>query len=192
MVDLRRAVFLDRDGTLLRDKGYMHRTSDLRFLPHVKEGLKQLQDGGFDLVLITNQSGIERGIFTVAEMDAFHVAMAARLARAGVTLRGIYACPHHPDVGCACRKPGTALYERAIRELGLDAAASFMVGDRAHDVLSAHRVGARTILLKTGYLRRELDELTRARVRPDFIATGIPAAARWILKAPGRAPMPRR
>jgi histidinol-phosphate phosphatase family protein len=175
-------VFLDRDGTLLLDKGYMHRPVDLRFLPRVKECLRKLQSEGFDLVLITNQSGVERGLITPEQLAGFHAAMEARLARAGVTLRGIYVCPHHPDTGCSCRKPGTALHARAIRELGLDPFASFAVGDRAHDVLAGHRIGARTVILRRRYLRRELDELTRSGVRVDHVAAGMPEAVRWILR----------
>ncbi len=183
MAERRRAVFLDRDGTLLVDRGYTHRPSDMRFLRHVKGGLKALQAGGFDLVLITNQSGVDRGFFTSAQMEEFHRTLAARLAKSEVSLRGVYVCPHHPDAGCPCRKPGTALFEQAVRDLGLDPSASFAVGDRAHDAIAGRKVGCRTVLLRKSYLKRELGELERAGIDPDFIAADFLDAARWILRA---------
>ncbi len=183
MAEGRRAVFLDRDGTLLVDRGYMYRTEDLRFLPGVRDSLRRLRDRGLGLVLITNQSGIARGFFTRDEMDAFHRALEARLAASGVMLRGIYVCPHLPEAGCACRKPGTLLYETAVQDLHLNPAASFAVGDRAHDVIAAHRLGIRTVLLRRRYLARELAELAPLGIRPDHVAADFAAAARWILRA---------
>lgn len=179
----RRAVFLDRDGTLLVDRGYMHRPEDIRFLPGVREGLQRLQSRRLDLILITNQSGIARGFFTVDEMHAFHRALEVKLASAEVAFRSIYVCPHLPEAGCACRKPGTLLYETAIQELHLNPRRSFAVGDRAHDVLAAHRMGARTVLLRRRYLARELAELAPLGVRPDYLAADFRAAVRWILRA---------
>ncbi len=183
MAEGRRAVFLDRDGTLLVDRGYMHRPEDLRFLPGVQEGLRRLQARGLALILITNQSGIARGFFTADQMDAFHRVLEVRLAMVGVTLRGIYACPHLPEAGCACRKPGTLLYETAISDLHVNPARSFAVGDRAHDIIAAHRVGAKTVLLRRRYLPRELAELKPLGVRPDYLAADFTAATRWILRA---------
>ena len=183
MPSARRAVFLDRDGTLIFDRGYMHRPSDLRLRPHVSQGLRELQARGFDLVLITKQSGIGRGLFSHAELNGFHRALIARLADSEIVLRRIYVCPHHPDAGCRCRKPGTALHRRAIRQLGLSPKRSFTIGDRAHDVVAGSRVGCRSVLLRTRYLHRELSEMIGFGVKPDFIAKDFLAAARWVVHA---------
>lgn len=178
----RRSVFLDRDGTLVLDRGYMHRPADLRLLPYVVQGLRELQRAGLDLVLITNQSGVSRRFYTMAQMDTFHRALITRFAKANISLRGIYVCPHHPDAGCECRKPATALHMQAARELGLDTTASFSIGDRAHDVIAGKRIGCRTVLLRKSYTRREISEMDRFGIKPDFIANSFLEAARWVVR----------
>ena len=181
------AVFLDRDGTLLVDRGYMHEVDDLRFLPLVIDGLRSLRRSGYQLVIATNQSGIGRGLFTRSEMDKFHRALLTRLAEADVALEAIYVCPHVPGAGCRCRKPGTALFRRAIRDLSLDPSRSFVVGDRAHDVVAGHRVGCRTVLIRRSYLKRELDELAVYRMQPDHIARNLLEASGWIVRMARKA-----
>ena len=146
---MRGAVFLDRDGTLVRDAGYLHDPAAVDLLPGALEGLHALARAGWPLVVVTNQSGIARGLFGPG---AFHAVMARieeLIAPHGVRFAGVYYCPHHPDFTgpCLCRKPGVELFERAARELGLDLRRSWFVGDKLHDVEPARRLGGSGILL---------------------------------------------
>jgi D-glycero-D-manno-heptose 1,7-bisphosphate phosphatase len=142
-----RAVFLDRDNTLVYDSGYTHRVDDLQLLPGVAEGLAQLQAEGFMLFIVTNQSGIGRGLYTVEQFQAFQRALDVELGQYGVTIRKSYFCPHLPEDGCACRKPRTGLLLEARAEYGIDLAASWVIGDRVTDVELAHNAGARGALV---------------------------------------------
>jgi D-glycero-D-manno-heptose 1,7-bisphosphate phosphatase len=144
---MRKAVFLDRDGVLNRERG-MHTWTleDFEILPDVPEALKRLQDAGWLLVVITNQSGIGLGLYGHAEVAALHGYLHAMLAEQGVQLTAVYYCPHHPTNGkCLCRKPGGLLMERAIARFGIDVRASAMIGDRERDMEAAAAVGVRGI-----------------------------------------------
>jgi D-glycero-D-manno-heptose 1,7-bisphosphate phosphatase len=129
-----RFVFLDRDGTLVRDAGYTHRLSDYALLPQVVEGLRLLADAAFRLAIVTNQSGIGRGYFREEDYRRFQEHLEADLARQGVPIARSYFCPHRPDEDCDCRKPRPGLLERARDELGADLAQSWVIGDAARDV----------------------------------------------------------
>lgn len=150
---LRAAVFLDRDGTVIEEKEYLSDPGGVSLLPGVGEALRGLAAHGFPLVLVTNQSGVARGLYS---WEAY-VAVARRveevLCEEGVRLEGTYVCPHHPDFTgpCRCRKPRTGLFRDAARDLGLDLSASFYVGDRARDVLPAEVLGGRGVLVRTGH-----------------------------------------
>ena len=143
------AVFLDRDGTLVRDPGYLHDPALVELLPGVLDGLRTLADAGWPLVVVSNQSGIARGLFGPAAFAAVMARIEELLAPRGVRIAGAYFCPHHPDFTgpCACRKPGVELFERAARELGLDLARSWFLGDGPQDVEPARRLGGRGILI---------------------------------------------
>lgn len=149
MSELRPAVFLDRDGTIIRDAHYIKDPRQVELLPGVPEGLQRLQGSGFLLVVITNQSGIGRGFFKEAQYAAVRDQLDALLAKHGVVLTASYHCPHHPEADgpCDCRKPGTLLFERAIRDLGIDVANSVAIGDRWRDLAPAISLGARGILV---------------------------------------------
>ena len=142
-----RFVFLDRDGTLVRDRGYVHRLEDYELLPGVVSGLRKLARAGFRLAVVTNQSGIGRGYFSASDFARFQTQLIADLARQGVRVECTYHCPHRPDEGCACRKPAPALLERAQRELGADLGASWVIGDSESDVELAKRAGCRGAVL---------------------------------------------
>jgi D-glycero-D-manno-heptose 1,7-bisphosphate phosphatase len=133
----RRFVFLDRDGTLVRDIGYVHRVQDYALLPGVVPGLLRLKGAGFTLAILTNQSGIGRGLFTQAEFEAFQRQLLADLARQGVAIEHTLHCPHRPEDGCGCRKPAPGLLWRARDALGADLARSWLVGDAERDVQAA-------------------------------------------------------
>lgn len=148
---MKRFVFLDRDGTLVRDEGYTHRIEDYELLPGVVDGLRRLREAGFELAIVTNQSGIGRGYYDEATYQAFREHLERDLAAHGIPIARTYHCPHAPDDGCACRKPEPGMLLRARDELGADLAASWVVGDRPHDVEMAERAGcAGAVLIDPG------------------------------------------
>ena len=153
----RRAVFVDRDGTLIEEREYLADPAGVALLPGAAAGLRRLAEAGFALVLVTNQSGIARGLYGEAEYARVHARLETLLAAEGVRLDGAYHCPHHPDFTgpCACRKPLPGLFTRAAAELGLDLARSCAVGDRLRDVLPLLERGGRALLVRTGYGREE-------------------------------------
>jgi len=146
-----RFVLLDRDGTINEEIGYVLRPQELRLIPGSLEALRELQELGLGLVVVTNQSPIGRGTLTPEGLEAIHDRLRELLAQAGVTLDAIEHCPHRPEDGCACRKPGTAMVERASQRLGFDPARAWMVGDHESDMRLGRAVGARTILLLSGH-----------------------------------------
>jgi len=178
---LNKAVFLDRDGTLIYERPgvYISRTSQLRLYKSTPEALRILSKLGFKLFIVSNQSGIGRGYFgkeTVEELNAY---LRGLLKKSGVLLDGIYYCPHAPEKHCRCRKPETLLGEQIIKEHGVDPAASFMIGDKRADVEFGRRLGMKTILVRTGngrhHLRKYADQL-----HPDRVAANILNGAKWI------------
>jgi histidinol-phosphate phosphatase family protein len=141
-----RAVFLDRDGTVIEDPGYLSDPSGVRLLPGAADALRALRAAGYQLVLVSNQSGIGRGYFTAEQAEAVHRRVVEQLSRKGVVLDDARYCPHAPDDGCPCRKPRPGLLLAAARELGLDLGASFMVGNSSVDIGAGRNAGCRTIL----------------------------------------------
>lgn len=174
------AVFLDRDGTLIEELGFLHQPRRVRLLHGVVRGLKQLKKAGFSVVVISNQSGVGRGLLTMAQVRAVNKRVQKLLAQRGIPLEGVYVCPHHPQSGCACRKPKSGLVRRAARQLGLRLKGCYSLGDRASDVALAQQVGGKGILVLTGYGRRVRRRLQG--VRPDAVAKNFQEAVRWILR----------
>ncbi len=155
---LRKAVFLDRDGTINVEKEYLINPSDFEFLPGVPNALQKLQNAGFLLVIVSNQSGVARGYFTESQVDVLHQSMEKRLELFGVSFDGIYFCPHHPTSGqskylcdCECRKGKPGMLLTAAKELQIDLSQSFMIGDKIADIQAGHAAGCKTFLVKTGY-----------------------------------------
>lgn len=176
-------VFLDRDGTLNKDTGYVRSPEEVELLPGVGSALARLKRAGARLVIVTNQSGVARGIFTVADLEKVHARLQALLQAEGVVVDALYCCPHHPDDGCACRKPNTAMIERAARELGLDLSRAYVVGDQRRDVELAWRVQARSVLVTSGPTGMgALDELKREGIPPHHVAPSLTEAAEWIIR----------
>jgi D-glycero-D-manno-heptose 1,7-bisphosphate phosphatase len=177
---LRRAAFLDRDGTLIKDAHYIRDPADVELLPGVTGALERLQKQGFALVVITNQSGIARGMLTEADYEAVRARLDALLAEKGVTLTASYHCPHLPDITgpCECRKPGTLLHRTAAADHGLDLALSVFIGDRWRDVSPAVEFGARGYLIPGPNTTAEDRELSAdARDRVEFTKDIESAAA---------------
>jgi len=138
---LRPFVFVDRDGTLVRDSGYVHRVADYALLPGVATGLHRLADAGFQIAIVTNQSGIARGYYGEIDFARFQAHLEADLASQGVRVAGHFFCPHLPDAGCDCRKPAPGMLFAARERLGADLAASFMIGNDATDAEAAASAG---------------------------------------------------
>jgi D-glycero-D-manno-heptose 1,7-bisphosphate phosphatase len=186
---LRPAVFLDRDGTINEQMGYINHLSRFCLLPGAGEAIRLLNGHGLPVVVVTNQSGLARGYFPASLLDAVHAEMVRLLALDGAWIDGLYVCPHHPEareeqyrLDCACRKPKTGLLEQAASELGLDLGRSYMVGDRWSDVRCGVAAGATSLLVLTGYGRGDLAYIGPGpAVQPAHAAEDLMAAARWIL-----------
>ncbi|MCA8954312.1 MAG: HAD family hydrolase [Planctomycetes bacterium] len=144
-------LVVDRDGTLIEEKHYLADPAGVALLPGVVDGLRALAAGGYEIAIVTNQSGIGRGYFDAATADAVNGEVLRQLAAAGVEVGGVYVCPHRPDDGCECRKPAPGLIERAMSELGYTADQCLVVGDKKCDVDLGTRLGARTALVRSGY-----------------------------------------
>jgi D-glycero-D-manno-heptose 1,7-bisphosphate phosphatase len=173
----RRFVVLDRDGTLIVEKHYLSDPDAVELIEGAGAALRRLAALGLGLVVVTNQSGVGRGLFSHERLAEVHGRLEVLLAAEGVRLAGIYFCPHHPDLGCACRKPRTALLERAARDLGFELRRAFVVGDLASDVDLGRAVGATTVLVRTGHGTREI---AAGVVRPDHVVGDLAEAAELI------------
>lgn len=172
-------VFLDRDGTLNHDEGYLADPQHLGLFPGAADAVAAVNAAGVKVALITNQSGVGRGLIAPDALDRIHARLRALLAERGAWLDGIYACLHLPEDGCACRKPETALALRAAHDLGVDAARSVMIGDKAADIEMGRRLGGRSILVRTGYGVQTESGLDNAS-RPDYIARDLHDAVQWL------------
>jgi heptosyltransferase-2 len=174
-------VFLDRDGTLNYDPGYLKVAAELKLLAGVGPALARLKGAGARLVVVTNQSGVGRGILTLKDLEAIHARLEGLLEQEGAGLDAIYFCPHHPDDGCHCRKPEVGMVERAASELHLDLRRSYLIGDHARDIQLAHRVGAKAILITTERVDTQaLGALRAAEAMPDAVAKSMSEAVNWI------------
>ena len=193
-VTTRPAVFIDRDGTLTEEVGYVNHPSRLRLLPRSAEAIRRLNRAGVAAVVVTNQAGIARGYFTERMLEAVNADLVAQVARAGARLDGVYVCPHHPTEGaapyrmlCDCRKPKPGLLLRAADELSLDLTRSVMVGDKSSDLAVAAKVGARSVLVLTGYGLGEWEcRRDQLEVTPDHVAADLLDAVDWALARSSR------
>jgi D-glycero-D-manno-heptose 1,7-bisphosphate phosphatase len=183
-------VFLDRDGTINEEVGYLNHLDRFLLLPRSGAAIRRLNERGFKTVVITNQSGVARGYFPESLVLQVHQKMKDLLSGEGACLDGIYYCPHHPDAGgspyrqkCRCRKPGTGLIEKAVEELDLDLSHSYMIGDRGVDIAFGHALGVRGVLVLTGYGKGEWTYLRETwKVKPDHVASDLYEAVEWILR----------
>lgn len=181
----KRAVFLDRDGTINVEVQYLSRVDEFQFIPGVPSALKGLKDAGFLLVVVTNQSGIGRGYYDEAALESIHDHMHSDLAAFGAAIDACYFCPHHPEHAngeyrkeCGCRKPLPGMLQQAAEDLGIDLAASYMIGDKLSDVLAGINAGCTSLLVLTGYGSAQAAEVPQGvNVYPD-----LQAAAQAILE----------
>ena len=185
------AVFVDRDGTLIREVGHLHRRDQVEILPGAAEAIRLLRARGYCVVVVTNQSAVARGLLTEAELGMIHEELKARLAQEGVHLDGIYYCPHHPTEGkgayrcdCDCRKPNTGMIVKAAAELGVEPSRSYVVGDQASDMVLADRVGAKGVRIADPGVEGD------ATGSKHPVVADLWQAARWIVGE--RGPFPER
>lgn len=181
-------IFFDRDGTIIAEKNYLKDIRELKLLPGAVKALKMLQFLNIPCYLITNQAGIAHGYFNETQLNEIHHYLLKVLNKAGIKLRGILYCPHHPHAeisefqkDCNCRKPNPGLLYKAAEIDGVDLNSSYMLGDKLIDITAGKNGGLKTILMLTGYGRKERLKMT-PELTPDYIASDLPKAVAWILK----------
>jgi D-glycero-D-manno-heptose 1,7-bisphosphate phosphatase len=196
-ISLRKVVFLDRDGVINEDSpAYVKSWEEFRFIPGSLEAIRDLTAAGCAVIVISNQSAINRNLISPETVEEIHCRMRAAVETAGGAIRDVFFCPHHPDERCNCRKPEPGLIRRARDRYGIDLAASVMVGDSATDILSGRNAGCgATVLVETGNGLLAADMLKRQKIVPDRISENLYAAAPWIIRrlcrvAPGTEPKP--
>lgn len=190
----RKTVFLDRDGTMNEEVNYLHRPEDLKLIPGVPQAVRQLNEAGFRVVVVTNQAGVARGYYGEEDVKILHQYLNELLGTEGAHVDAFYYCPHHPEHGigqykqeCSCRKPGIGMFEAADRDCPVDRTQSFMVGDKLIDTEAGRRFGVRSILVGTGYgagIRRQEAERENPEETPgyDWYAEDLKAAADLICR----------
>jgi D-glycero-D-manno-heptose 1,7-bisphosphate phosphatase len=187
------AIFLDRDGTINEEVGYVESLDMFRIIPAAFEAIRLINLCGLKAVVLSNQAGVAKGLFTEAFVRQTHEYLQAALRQKGAAIDRFYFCPHHPTEGaapyrknCDCRKPAPGLFLQAARDMDIDLSASYMVGDRYRDMEAAHRAGVKGVLVKTGYgaaiLENAGPDQETPEGKPEFIAGDILEAVRWILR----------
>jgi len=176
-----RAIFLDRDGTLNDDTMYPHKVEQFKLLPGVIEGLKKLSKD-YIFIIITNQSGIGRGIYKEEDFHNFNSHLISELVNAGIEIKKTYYCPHHPNEDCDCRKPNTKNLLSAAREFNIDIKNSWTIGDHPPDIQMGLNAGTKTIFMLTGHGKEHVNEIKKEGLNPDFIAENFLQAAEFIIK----------
>lgn len=186
-----KVIFLDRDGTINEEVNYLHKPEDLQILPGVPEAIKLLRDGGFKILVVTNQAGVARGYYSCRDVDALHEYLNQQLKKSGAWIDRFYYCPHHPVHGigeykraCHCRKPETGMFEQAGQEYDVDKEHSYMIGDKLLDVEAGNRYGVHGILVGTGYGRQIHQEQLEKQedVIYDVYQETLMDAARYIME----------
>jgi len=165
-----KAVFLDRDGTIIEEVNFLSTVEETRLFPYTIEALKLFRDSGYLLFVTTNQSGIARGHFGATAVNAIHSKIQNELNAEGVSIESFHYCPHFPDQGCTCRKPNTGMIEKACENFDIELAESWMVGDKKLDIGMGFNAGTKTALVLTGYGEKHKNELQR---KPDIIAANL-------------------
>ncbi len=180
-------IFLDRDGTLNPDPGYINSPEQFELFPGVPEALARLKRAGAKLIVVTNQSGVARGYLTRDDLDAVHMKLKHLLDGAGASLDSIYFCPHHPDDRCECRKPNRGMIDQAVREWKVNLDRSYLIGDHIRDIELAKRIGARSVLVTTGVISpQEAESLKVSGAAPDWTASSLAEAVDWLLSDASR------
>lgn len=185
----RPAIFMDRDGTINEQRGYINHLSRFVLLPGVTEAVRLLNENNFLTIIVSNQSGVARGYFPIDLVDKVHASLRATLKEKGAIIDGIFFCPHYPrgaveryNSECGCRKPATGLIEKARDSFDIDMSSSYVVGDRHTDIELAHRSNLKGILVETGYGLGDIEYIIPNKpIKPIYIARDLLDAARWIV-----------
>jgi D-glycero-D-manno-heptose 1,7-bisphosphate phosphatase len=182
MSEKSKAVFLDRDGTIIEDSGYINSPEQIKFIPGSIEAIKKLNEAGYKVVIISNQAGIARGLLSEDMLQTIDKIIHRQVLSGGGHIDASYYCPHHPEHGvhpykqaCDCRKPHPGLIKKAVRDHNIELSGSFMVGDKSSDIGTGKRAEVKTIFVRTGHGQEELKE------KPDHLADNLTEAVRWIL-----------
>jgi D-glycero-D-manno-heptose 1,7-bisphosphate phosphatase len=178
---MHRAIFMDRDGTVSEEVGYMYHAGLYKPFPWTGQAIRRINESGMKAVLVTNQSGIGRGYFSAATVAEVHDVLNTELTRWNAHLDAIYYCPHSPDANCECRKPNTGMLLQAQREMGIDLKRSFVIGDRYLDIRMAHAAGAHAILVRSGDGENELRHRSMEDVQPELVSENLLTAVNAIL-----------
>ena len=181
-----RAVFLDRDGTINEEMGYLFEPEKVSLIPGAAEALVRLREAGFRLIVVTNQSGVARGLFTEDDLHKVNHRLTGLLEAKGAKVDAYYFCPHHPRHGemleCECRKPKTGMAVSASEKFGIDLSSSYFVGDKATDIELGKNAGGKTVLVLTGFGNEEKSLLRERGIEPDMVSASLPEAADWIIE----------
>ena len=189
---MKAAVFLDRDGTINEEAGYINHIDRFRIFPWTAAAVRLINDAGLAAVLVTNQSGIARGYFPETLVQEVHTRLQAELAQSGARLDAVYYCPHHPDgkleafrQTCGCRKPAPGMLHRAAADLDIDLSTSFVVSDRYQDLVMGFQTGVRGVLVMSGYGKGEYHYHRNSWPRqPDRVSHDLLDAVKWIVDQP--------
>ena len=188
-----KTVFLDRDGVINRNPpnmGYVRQWSEFAFIPNAREAILSLTQHGYRIVVVTNQAGIGRGLFSEMDLQVIHSRMVAEITETGGSIEAIYYCPHHPEAGCECRKPKPGMLVRAAHEYNIELSEAYLIGDSITDIAAGQCVGAKTLLVLTGhgqesyrhYMNTEpFGRADKHGHRPEKIFTNLYAATRWLI-----------
>ena len=183
-----RAVFLDRDGTINEDYGYINHADQIDLIPGSGEAIKKLNDAGFKVIVISNQAGIARGLATEDQVQSCNKVVMRKVLNAGGIIDAVYFCPHHPEHGthpfkgeCDCRKPNPGMIHKAEKKFNLDLSQSFVVGDKTTDIELGKKAGLKSVFVLTGKGKGEEPKLAEKKLTPDHKAPSIVEAIDWIL-----------
>ncbi len=179
MKKAKKAIFLDRDGTICEDVNYLSRPDELKIFPFAAEAVRLLNENNFLVILITNQSGIARGYFDENALHEIHEKLISELAEQNAKLDAVYFCPHNSDDNCACRKPKTGMLEQATKDFSIDLGNSWIIGDKVIDIETGFNAGTKTALVLTGYGRKDIEKSKR---NPDIVAENLFETVKRIIK----------
>jgi len=176
-----KTVFIDRDGTINANTGYIKTPDDFKIYKGVAEGIKILNNMGYKVIIITNQSGIARGFFNEEMLEKIHEKMKKELSEKGATVDAIYFCPHHPDEKCNCRKPEPGMLQKAMKDFDVDVQKSFIIGDRMLDVEAGNKIGVKTVLVPENKKKVDI-EMQESNITPDIVCDDFYSGVEWIVK----------
>ncbi|MFH1752752.1 MAG: HAD family hydrolase [Candidatus Omnitrophota bacterium] len=181
-----KVIFIDRDGVINKDPGgwtkhsYVTNWEDFHFLPGSKNALKRLTQAGYDIMIISNQAGVNKGYFTPGELNKINDNMLKSIASAGGKVHSVHYCPHRSDESCGCRKPDTGLFKKAVKDLDIDFKRTFFIGDGATDIEAGNKIGCKTIMVLSGKSKEE--DVDKWRYKPDYIKKDLSDAVEWLLE----------